>query len=333
MLITAIRKDEQSDEAALWATLLRSLEIRIAKAFMDAVRRLRGHVDVEHVTALLKEGRIAEAINLVDAEMVASGLKPVMDEISSATLDSGQAAITALEADPVMWSIGISFGPTNPLAVSWLQNYELTRIHQMTADTLEAVKTAITAGVIAGRSSASIAADFKGAIGLTETQVKAVDNYRRMLETADRTALRRQLRDRRFDPSVENAASGKKPLTTAQIDRMVDRYRERYLKFRATTIARTEAHTALNAGNHLAWQQIVSDGKVSANQVRRDWNYVHDKRVRHAHATLPSLNPDGVGLNQPFASELGPILYPGDPNADPANTINCRCVVTARILH
>jgi hypothetical protein len=44
------------------------------------------------------------------------------------------------------------------------------------------------------------------------------------------------------------------------------------------------------------------------------------------------MNERGVGHAEPFASPLGPILYPGDPNALAANTIQCRCAVFARII-
>jgi hypothetical protein len=46
---------------------------------------------------------------------------------------------------------------------------------------------------------------------------------------------------------------------------------------------------------------------------------------RHA-----ELDGDEVGLNEPFDSEDGPIMYPGDPSASAAMTINCRCTLIYR---
>lgn len=37
-------------------------------------------------------------------------------------------------------------------------------------------------------------------------------------------------------------------------------------------------------------------------------------------------------MDKPFESELGDIMYPGDPSADPANVYNCRCTIAARVI-
>jgi uncharacterized protein with gpF-like domain len=54
----------------------------------------------------------------------------------------------------------------------------------------------------------------------------------------------------------------------------------------------------------------------------------HDNKVRAAHSGL-----DGqvTKMGVPFQSSLGPIRFPGDPQASAANTINCRCWRETRI--
>jgi hypothetical protein len=111
---------------------------------------------------------------------------------------------------------------------------------------------------------------------------------------------------------------------------MVARYRDRYLKYRSETIARTEAIRAVNTGNVMAWKQAIADGKIDADAVTKQWVYTADARTRHAHRTIPGLNPKGIGLDAAFQSELGPIRFPGDPDADAANTVNCRCTMIIR---
>ena len=37
-------------------------------------------------------------------------------------------------------------------------------------------------------------------------------------------------------------------------------------------------------------------------------------------------------VDKPFESELGDIMFPGDPEAHPANVYNCRCTVAAKVL-
>jgi hypothetical protein len=79
-------------------------------------------------------------------------------------------------------------------------------------------------------------------------------------------------------------------------------------------------------------QDIINKGQIDARQVRRTWIHTGDAHVRNAHLQIPAMNPKGVGQNETFSSPLGPILYPGDPSALAANTIQCRCAVFARII-
>jgi hypothetical protein len=77
---------------------------------------------------------------------------------------------------------------------------------------------------------------------------------------------------------------------------------------------------------------MINKGQIDARQVRRTWINTNDGHVRNSHVQIPQINPRGVGQAETFASPLGPILYPGDPSALAANTIQCRCAVFARII-
>ena len=157
-------------------------------------------------------------------------------------------------------------------------------------------------------------------------------NYRRLLErahTGDTTALSRRLRDARFDRSVLQAADLKQPLDPKKIDTMVRRYRERSIKRRAETIARTEALRSVNAGNHDAFRQAAADGAVPAQDIRRRWVATADGRTRDHHANASGQE---VGLNEDFIVDGEALAYPGDPRASGHNTINCRCTVATRIV-
>jgi uncharacterized protein with gpF-like domain len=152
-------------------------------------------------------------------------------------------------------------------------------------------------------------------------------NYRRALQAGDANALTRQLRDRRFDSSVARAISGERDLSAAQVDKLVARYTERWLKFRSETIARTEAKRALGSGNQLLWEQAVAAGRVEASQVTKKWATVGDHKVRNAHREL---NGQVVGLNDRFRCSEGTIAYPGDPSASAGLVIGCRCTAIYR---
>jgi len=166
--------------------------------------------------------------------------------------------------------------------------------------------------------------------------MKAVQNYRQMLEDRPLAALNSQLRDKRFDRTITRADLNAAKLTSQQIDKMVERYADRYLTYRANTIARTESIRALNMANHQLWKTMVAEGKIDENRIKRMWVYSADDKTRAAHDGrqpdgIPSINSEGVGLNEPFQSNYGPIMYPGDPDGAAANVVNCRCTVFVKI--
>jgi len=327
-----ISKASSADKAEIERLLSNQTTVssRIRRAFTEAVDRLADKVDIERIRTLLEQGRVSEAIGVVDAQLVSSGMQPIGAASTAATVWAGQQAALALSASFAPGEVQFHFGITNPETVRYLQNYEMALIRGLTAGALASVRLAIADGVAAGRNPLDVARDVRQFIGLTPSQTKAVLNYRRALESLDAGALQRQLRDRRFDGTISDAVDSGERLSPDYIDKLVERYRQRTLKFRSETIARTEAIRAVNAGNVQLWRQAVADGKVDADGVRKKWIYTHDSRVRHAHMTIPSLNEGGVGLNEPFKTELGPLMFPGDPNGTAANTIRCRCAMMIR---
>lgn len=295
------------------------LTAQVRQAFLDVVQRLGDRIDVDALRSLLEQGRVTEALNFVNAQSVTQGYGPLLDAITAGTVTAARSASALANLTA---GAEFSFSQTNPEAIGFLRNYEMNLIRELTSDALASVRAAILDGVNGGRHPFAIARDVRDFIGLTERQTRAVMNYRRALEAGDADALARQLRDRRFDPSVRRAVRGDRALSADQIDSMVERYRQRYLRYRSETIARTEAKRSLGAGNQLLWEQAVASGKVDADQVTKKWTTVGDHKVRSSHVKL---NGQVVGLSDSFQSVEGPIRYPGDPNAPGSMTINCRC--------
>jgi hypothetical protein len=303
------------------------LSAQVRRSFMDAVSRIQDQIDVDQVAQLLRQGQTQQAIEQA-TQAVMGGYGSLGTAITHATITAG---ITAAQASPELGELGVSFGITNPGTIQFLQNYEMNLITGLSQDSLASVRAAIQAGVTAGRNPLDIARDIRDLIGLTPRQTQAVLNYRGYLENLDPAALARDLRDARFDPTIQSALDDQSSLSADYIDKVVARYQSRMLNYRADTISRTEALRAVNAGNHQLWNGAVNSGTLGADQVVRQWIYTRDGRTRPWHVSVPSLNPDGVGLNEPFDTELGPMMYPGDENGLPENSINCRCTVFYRV--
>ena len=88
--------------------------------------------------------------------------------------------------------------------------------------------------------------------------------------------------------------------------------------------ARTATTSIENAGRMDAFER-ASDMGINIKKV---WVATLDDRVRAAHAELDGQEKD---LDEPFVNEIGEIMYPADPNADPANVWNCRCTMISQI--
>lgn len=88
----------------------------------------------------------------------------------------------------------------------------------------------------------------------------------------------------------------------------------------AVRAARTAVTGAQNGGRMASYKAAADMGI----KVRKRWVATKDTRTRSAHGRLDGKTVD---WDEPFLSELGEIMYPGDPSADPANVWNCRCTL------
>lgn len=91
---------------------------------------------------------------------------------------------------------------------------------------------------------------------------------------------------------------------------------ERLPPWRASAIARTETMRAYASGSMEIYR--------SAGVTEKEWLATQDDHTRDSHSEA-----DGqvVGIDEPFNVGGVEMMQPGDPNAPPDETINCRCTV------
>ena len=89
--------------------------------------------------------------------------------------------------------------------------------------------------------------------------------------------------------------------------------------------ARTTVTSAENKGR----MDMMGDAEEKGVVMHKIWIAAHDNRTRDAHIELDG---DEVEKDEPFVNSLGEIMYPGDPNADPANVYNCRCSLGYKVV-
>lgn len=306
------------DPARRVERLAARLEPGFRAAFLAMVGQVRDRHSLSVLADLLASGRFDEALeNLLDsAGQLGTAWSAAFNEAGVAT-----AGVLTRNVRDVF----VSFDGVNARAVRNQQLNRLRLVREFSEIQRDATRNALIEGTLRGANPRQQARAFRDSIGLTRRQTDAVANFRRLLQSRDASALSRRLRDRRFDATVRRAIQEGSPLTRAQIDRMVDRYRERFIRHRSEVIARTESLRAANAGTQEAMIQADLPGRVV-----RTWNTAQDERVRGSHRAM---HGQERGLEEPFTSGNGAsLMHPGDPNASAEESIQCRCSVSTRVM-
>ena len=299
--------------------LIDRFEIQLNRKFMVMVNSIKDDLVLKEIERMLISGRIDDAFTV--AEMYVNRFA---GQINQVFIYAGQDTAEALGSIAV-----IDFDITNYRAVNKMRLNKLEFVREFMAEQRIVTRQALMEGVSMGLNPRAQARMFRESIGLTLRQQAAVTNYRRLLQEGSTEALTRRLRDARFDSTVRSSIKDGRPLAQEQIDRMVTRYQERYVKYRSEVIARTESLSAVHEGKEELYQQAFDDGTLDPSKVRRKWHTARDPRVRDTHWPM-SGQERAVG--EPFTTGAGvSIMYPGDRNAPAKERIQCRCATSTTI--
>lgn len=141
--------------------------------------------------------------------------------------------------------------------------------------------------------------------------------------TEFRTVSVNPVRDYKWNTQKINTALTSGILQGKSIKNLTDSFMEVMQNNRKAAIrnARTAVTSAQNSGRQECYNRAVEKGI----ELEKEWMAVNDSRTRDSHKHL-----DGVIVkyNEPFPNNL---MYPGDPDGEPAEVYNCRCTMTARL--
>lgn len=76
---------------------------------------------------------------------------------------------------------------------------------------------------------------------------------------------------------------------------------------------------------------MMHEAQEMGLEVKKVWLSTDDDRTRDWHRP-EDFNELEIDVDEPFHNTLGDIMYPGDPEADPANVYNCRCSLTYEVV-
>jgi hypothetical protein len=194
-------------------------------------------------------------------------------------------------------------------------------LRYLRASAHEGIVAAVNAGNAAGLNPRDVARGLRDVVGLGESQAVWVSNLRAELEAGDlREALGRQLLNGPIRQTVAARVKSGKPLTPAEIDRIVQGYAGKWRAWHAETIARTTGLDLLRAGTIAQARAAQASGAYGAAVLTKRWVTRLDGRERPAHRAL---NGRTIALNARWLDEGVSRDVPGG--------FNCRCAVVIRV--
>lgn len=219
----------------------------------------------------------------------------LMADLEDAVRRAGVASMTQLKGVLERTSGALTAQPSFDRGADSIAEWAHTRSSELIVEITDASRAAVR-GIIAdtiasGAGYEAGAKAIQDAVGLTTSQADAVSRFREGME-----------------------AQG---LPDTIVDRRTEEYRDRQLRRRAETIARTETIAASNQGNLESWQQAIDAGIIDKDTAMKVWIVTPDDRLCDLCAPLDGVR---VPFDDVFESDDGEI------DAPPLHP-NCRCSI------
>lgn len=253
------------------------LEPAEAKAFMEAVFRLRARISLGALAQAAETGRLTAGI-LSALEGWPADLRNAVQVVNQAFTQAGQAAATHLS---MLLNRQTAFDMTNPFAVTAARTGTGFLVREIVESQRFAIQGVIERAIVNGMPPREAAKHIREIVGLTSRQAMAIETYRDSLR-----------------------AGG---LSWGNTNRAADKYAARLLRERALTIARTETIRAANDGQLALWRQAQADGLIGP-MTRKRWITTPDDRRC---AACAAMHGQEVLLAETFGGAgYGPPLHP-----------------------
>ncbi|WP_421591089.1 head morphogenesis protein [Shinella sp. M27] len=324
--------------------LIDRLAPEMERAFLEAVEDIKSEIVLREIVERLERRDIEGAIEALHIDEAA--FRPLAEALRQAYNAGGIMVVKDMPrlSDPLGGRVVLRWDVQNQGAEANIREISSRAITDITHQTREAARETIVSAYARGQGPNTIALDLVGRqsrvtgrreggiIGLNAPQAELIERTRINLLSGDPALMRKYLtlktRDKRLDGAVRRAIDAGKPLDKATLDKVLMRLRDRNLKLRGETIARTETVTSIMAAKHEAYRQGLEKMGRDESLVKRKWRSSGRRNVRHTHQVLNGQIV--VGMDLAFQSPSGALLrYPGDTllGAGAAEIVNCVCDV------
>jgi len=251
------------------------------EAFIDAFEEIQRKVKSEDIREALEEEKPSEFIRKLEkAGIVTAALLGAWK-----VFDPHFVYYVDREVAYWDWDRRLVPGGYKDLVRAWLKKYGLSRVKDLSSETIEGIKVALDQALERGENPLVAARRIRSMIGPNARQMQAIERYHSRL--------------------LEQGVSPKRARE------LTEKLTQRYIKQRAETIARTEMIAAENYGALEAWDRAVKAG-LAGKESEKEWVTAFDERTCPACSQLDGVR---VKYNEPFP--VGVMMPPLHPN--------CRC--------
>lgn len=286
----------------------------VSSAFLAAFKRIAAHA---HFKKADPRTNPQISITQPNAYTIQGELKSVMDAIGTSGVETLTASLQSRQLTEEQLNHAVQ------LFLSQWQEYMTGQITDLAGEVQLTIQSNLAEAARLGQNPAKAATTIRDFVGLNPQQQGYVESYRAALENMDPSALDRALRNAKDDPKIIEAMNDEEPLDQSVIDKLVSRYADRWLAYRADMIARTELATANNLAQAQAMDALLNAGVYERTTMRKFWLTAMDELVCPICVGIPELNPDGVAIDSDFDTPEDTVdLPPAHPN--------CRCSVIYR---
>lgn len=270
----AVTAEGKATEAHLHAAADRRLP-EMTLVLAAALGEVRASLSLDVIQAHLEAGDVDGLLDAVPWEVLS--VEPLLKADGSTAEQLWHLILSILNDASAAAGLGANqFTLVNQAAVNVARQAAALLVHRVSATTRQAIRVVITDALRGRYTVRQAAVVIRQSVGLTPRMAQAVSNYAAALNdavasgrSAAQVSARYALADARFTTAAPSPA---------QQARMVERYAERWIKYRAEMIARTETMRAANRGLLLGWERARSEGLLPPG-VRKVWQATPDERT------------------------------------------------------
>lgn len=267
--------------------------------WLGIFRDVRQALSPSALVAALQASHLLDARALLDTTWWEHGDGParaLLGVLALETVTDAAEAVTETVADLV--GAPVEFRATLPEVEQDITTYIGNQLRLIGVTTLSTVHRVLGAGWQAADPPLQVARALRATFGLTPRQQRRLEGL-----------------------ATQLLASGQ---GRRHVTQTVALATQQALRQRAEGIAQTQSWTLAQMGERLLWSQAVRTGAVAGDRVRRYWQVAGTERTCPRCLAIPGLNPQGVGVDEPFQ-------VPGGSVWAPTLHTRCRCSVGYRV--